>query len=117
MFRNIIMDGNENIPTDFFKGIKISLKNVLKHPDINLPKITNAVIQCNKIVINVLHPAYERMELLGDELALKEYVLQCVYDALSECFIYKQTGDAKINPNIFREVKDRFLRLRAQQAN
>ena len=42
MFRNIIMDGNENIPTDFFKGIKISLKNVLKHPDINLPKITNA---------------------------------------------------------------------------
>ena len=70
-----------------------------------------------KIVINVLHPAYERMELLGDELALKEYVLQCVYDALSECFIYTQTGDAKINPNIFREVKDRFLRLRAQQAN
>ena len=54
MFRNIIMDGNENIPTDFFKGIKISLKNVLKHHDINLPKITNAVIQCNKIVINVL---------------------------------------------------------------
>jgi hypothetical protein len=48
------MDGNENIPTDFFKGIKISLKNVLKHQDINLPKITNAVIQCNKIVINVL---------------------------------------------------------------
>ena len=42
MFRNIIMDGNENIPTDFFKGIKISLKNVLKHHDINLPKIRNA---------------------------------------------------------------------------
>ncbi len=41
-------------PPDFFKGIKISLKSVLKHPDINIPKITNAVIQCNKIVINVL---------------------------------------------------------------
>lgn len=51
MFRNIIMDGNENIPTDFFKGIKISLKNVLKHHDINLPKITNAVIQCNDVVV------------------------------------------------------------------
>ena len=70
-----------------------------------------------KIVINVLHPAYERMELLGDELALKEYMLQCVYDALSECFIYMQSGETKINPNSFREIKDRFLRLRAQQAD
>ena len=39
---------------DFFKGVKLSLKSVLKHPDINTPKITNAVILCNKIVINVL---------------------------------------------------------------
>ena len=47
---------------DFFKGIKISLKSVLKHPDINLPKITNlqiykftnAVIKCNIIVIQSL---------------------------------------------------------------
>ena len=29
-----------NPPTDFFKGIKTCLKSVLKHPDINLPKIT-----------------------------------------------------------------------------
>ena len=41
-------------PGAFFKGIKLSLKSVLKHPDINTPKITNAVILCNKIVINVL---------------------------------------------------------------
>jgi hypothetical protein len=41
-------------PPDFFKGIKISLKSVLKHPDINLPKITNAVIKCNKIIIQTL---------------------------------------------------------------
>jgi len=44
----------EKPPDDFFKGIKISLKSVLKHPDINLPKITNAVIKCNKIVIQTL---------------------------------------------------------------
>ena len=44
----------EKPPDDFFKGIKISLKTVLKHPDINLPKITNAVIKCNKIVIQTL---------------------------------------------------------------
>ena len=48
------MEKEVNPPTDFFKGIKISLKSVLKHPDINLPKITNAVIKCNKIVIQVL---------------------------------------------------------------
>ena len=40
--------------TDYFKCVKIPLKHVLKHPDINLPKITNAVIKCNKIVINTL---------------------------------------------------------------
>ena len=48
------MEIKEKPPEDFFKGIKISLKSVLKHPDINLPKITNAVIKCNKIVIQTL---------------------------------------------------------------
>jgi hypothetical protein len=48
------MEKEVNPPTDFFKGIKISLKSVLKHPDVNLPKITNAVIKCNKIVIQTL---------------------------------------------------------------
>jgi hypothetical protein len=40
--------------TDYFKCIKIPLKHVLKNTDINLPKITDAVIRCNKIVINTL---------------------------------------------------------------
>ena len=40
--------------TDYFKCIKIPLKHVLKNPNINLPKITDAVIKCNKIVINTL---------------------------------------------------------------
>jgi len=44
------MEKEVNPPTDFFKGIKISLK----HPDINTPKITNAVIKCNNIVIQTL---------------------------------------------------------------
>jgi len=48
------MSIKEKPPDDFFKGIKLSLKSVLKHPDINTHKITNAVILCNKIVINVL---------------------------------------------------------------
>ena len=41
-------------PTDYFKCVKIPLKHVLKNLDINLPKITDAVIKCNKIVINTL---------------------------------------------------------------
>ena len=40
--------------TDYFKCVKIHLKHVLKNPDINLPKITDSVIKCNKIVINTL---------------------------------------------------------------
>lgn len=39
---------------DYFKCIKIPLKHILKNPDINLLKITDAVIKCNKIVINTL---------------------------------------------------------------
>ena len=39
------MEKEVNPPTDFFKGIKISLKSVLKQPDINLSKITNAAIK------------------------------------------------------------------------
>ncbi len=40
--------------TDYFKCIKIPLQHILKNPDINSPKITDAVIRCNKIVINTL---------------------------------------------------------------
>jgi len=41
-------------PQDYFKCIKIPLKYVLKNQDINTPKITNAVIKCNKIMIHTL---------------------------------------------------------------
>jgi transposase len=41
-------------PIDYFKCVKIPLKHVLKNSDINLPKITDAVIKCNKIMINTL---------------------------------------------------------------
>ena len=47
-------------PTDYFKCVKIPLKHVLKNSDINLPKITNAVIKCNKIVIKYLN-VYETL--------------------------------------------------------
>jgi len=40
--------------TNYFKCVKIPLKHVLKNQDINVPKITEAVIKCNKIVINTL---------------------------------------------------------------
>ena len=39
---------------DYFKATKLSLKHVLKNPEINNEKITKAVITCNKIVIHTL---------------------------------------------------------------
>jgi transposase len=39
---------------DFYKCIKVSLKHILKHPDINLSKINDTVITANKIVIHTL---------------------------------------------------------------
>ncbi len=41
-------------PTDYFKCVKIPLKHILKHPEITTPKINDAVMRCNKIVINTL---------------------------------------------------------------
>ena len=41
-------------PPEFFKSIKTSLKSILKHPVINTPKINDAVIKANKIVIHTL---------------------------------------------------------------
>jgi len=41
-------------PPEFFKSVKTSLKSILKHPDINTPKINDAVIKANKIVIHTL---------------------------------------------------------------
>ena len=41
-------------PPEFFKSVKTSLKSILKHPDINTPKINEAVIKANKIVIHTL---------------------------------------------------------------
>ena len=39
---------------DYLKCVKVPLKNIVKHPEINIPKITSAVVRCNKIVINTL---------------------------------------------------------------
>lgn len=39
---------------DYFKCLKIPLKPIVKNPEISIPKITSAVVVCNKIVINSL---------------------------------------------------------------
>ena len=48
------MNIKEEPPDDFFKCIKVSLKHVLKHFNINQPKINKSVIKANKIVIHTL---------------------------------------------------------------
>ena len=41
-------------PPDYYKSIKLPLKSVIKHPDVNIPKITESVIKAHKIVIHAL---------------------------------------------------------------
>ena len=40
----------EEPPDDYFKCVKVSLKHVLKHFEVNQPKINETVIKANKIV-------------------------------------------------------------------
>jgi hypothetical protein len=56
------MSIKEKPPDDFFKGIKLSLKSVLKHPDINTPKIIFFVI-CNVFPMrNEIIPKHIRLD-------------------------------------------------------
>ena len=86
------MDFKEKPPDDFFKGIKLSLKSVLKHPDINTPKITNAVIQCNKIVINVL--LFMKLYLLD------YYETHKVLPIIDKVFINPQRSNSDLSSRI-----------------
>ena len=49
-----VFDSSEKPPDGFFKCVKISLKNLLKHYEINQPKINDAVMKSHKIVIHTL---------------------------------------------------------------
>jgi hypothetical protein len=48
------MEEKEKPPDEFFKCVKVPLKHVIKHPDINIPKIQDTAIMANKIVIHTL---------------------------------------------------------------
>ena len=82
------MEKEVNPPTDFFKGIKTSLKSVLKHPDINLPKITNAVIKCNKIIIQTMmfmklflldhYDKHNKLPIINDALFIATFDVKTV---------------------------------------
>ena len=39
---------------DHYKSVKVPIRHILKNPDINLPKINQAVIKCHKIVVHTL---------------------------------------------------------------
>jgi len=41
-------------PPEFFKSVKTSLKSILKHLEINIPKINEVVIKAHKILIHTL---------------------------------------------------------------
>jgi hypothetical protein len=44
----------EKPPDGFFKCVKVPIKHIIKHPEINIPKITETAIIANKIVIHTL---------------------------------------------------------------
>ena len=48
------MEEKEEPPDGYFKCVKVSLKHVIKHPDVNIPKIQKTTIMANKIVIHTL---------------------------------------------------------------
>jgi hypothetical protein len=48
------MNNIKEKPPDFYKGVKVPIKYVIKHPEINLPKINDAVMRAHKIVIHGL---------------------------------------------------------------
>jgi hypothetical protein len=48
------MEEKEKPPDDYFKCVKVPLKHVIKHPDINIPKIQETAIIANKIIIHTL---------------------------------------------------------------
>jgi hypothetical protein len=48
------METPKDKPPEFFKSIKTSLKSVLKHPEINIKILNDAVVKSNKIVIHTL---------------------------------------------------------------
>lgn len=45
------MEEKEKPPDEFFKCVKLPLKYVIKHPDINIPKIQETAIMANYNVI------------------------------------------------------------------
>ena len=57
------MEEKEKPPDDYFKCIKVPLKHVIKHSDINIPKIQESAIMANKIVIHTLQ--YMKLYLLN----------------------------------------------------
>jgi hypothetical protein len=48
------MEKAKEKPPEFFKSTKTSLKSILKHPEINMKKINDVVINAHKIVIHTL---------------------------------------------------------------
>jgi transposase len=48
------MEKPKEKPPEFFKSVKTSLKSILKHPEINSPKINDVVIKAHQIVIHTL---------------------------------------------------------------
>jgi len=48
------MNNIKEKPPDFFKGVKVPIKYIIKQPDLNLTKINDAVMRAHQITIHGL---------------------------------------------------------------
>ena len=104
---NIYMDVKENPPEDYMKGVKVPIKHVLKNPEINLPKITEAVIKCNKIYIQTLqfmklylldyYNKHNKLPIIDDEFINTCMKIQCV-----------ESGTGRPPKKEIKELKDKL---------
>ena len=101
------MNIKEEPPDDYFKCVKVSLKHVLKHYEINQPKINNTAIKAHKIVIHTLQ--FMKLYLLdyynkNNKLPIidKEFINSCMKILCNE----KATG--RPPKKEIKELKDKL---------
>ena len=66
-----------------------------------------------RIIININHPNYIRVD--GNTTNMTNFILNCVYDALTEKWLEIKNKSIKIDPTTFRKIKDQLLRLEASK--
>jgi len=101
------MNNIKEKPPDFFKGVKVPIKYVLKHPEINLPKINDAVMRAHKIVIHGL--MFMKLYLL-DYYNNHNIIPEIDHSFVVNCLkiVCVKSGSGRPPSNETKELKDKL---------